>query len=385
MSSEERVLGVISQFEELKQSRGLGAAAQFLRGSEQVHRDVTEAVQPQDSSGKVFQWLYGCATCKKQCPELYGFVLWFVPDVILVYLQSVYEAKQQLKGSSEALLMCVIMEAEKGRHVSACQVPSVSKPSIYHQPVEQHSSQQSLTEAALQRHDLTHSPQHHTSKAVFSGKEISVNNRLSFLSAVVDVFVEHLLTFPPSSLSQFCHFCVKLALSGMGDVLSREPTIKDLIAASRGESVARRFSMNDQFITSLLHGIKICLFQSCSDAARQALLALKFRAEYDLLTGAMQVSHALMRLTDGVRPEPQQLNMEDHCSYVGRGEPTFCVDPSAVHCSINSHVLHTKLYPLPFKNTEQPSVAKGSPSKRKKTSLGQKEASISPHSKSTAV
>ena len=45
----------------------------------------------------LFQWLYSCAQMKSQSGELYTFVLQFVPDLIKIYLQGIYENNTQVK------------------------------------------------------------------------------------------------------------------------------------------------------------------------------------------------------------------------------------------------------------------------------------------------
>ena len=45
----------------------------------------------------LFEWLYKCVQQGHSSSELFNFVVQFAPDVVLVYLQSVYESQAQVR------------------------------------------------------------------------------------------------------------------------------------------------------------------------------------------------------------------------------------------------------------------------------------------------
>jgi hypothetical protein len=52
----------------------------------------------------------------------------------------------------------------------------------------------------------------------------------------------------------------------------------------------RRIRVDCELLTAMLQGIKKCIFHSCYNPAKQALAAIKFRAEYDQFPQATLVS-----------------------------------------------------------------------------------------------
>jgi hypothetical protein len=289
----------------------------------------------------LFQWLYSCVQQKKKSGDLYNFVVQFSLDIILVYLYAVYENQPELKASSEALLMVIMAEAEKDPSPPV-QIHPMSKQSVYHTSPQSLVSQQALlTEAMLQRHNETESS---ALRPSFAGKPITVNNRLSFLSSVVAVFSDRLMLCPAASKIAFCNGCVRLSMQG-ADILcgleevvghSVSPvTVRDLEALGEG----RRYSVSDELLSAFLDGVRMCLFHSCHDAALQALYCLKARAEYELLPGSMQVSGALVRLSQNVKPTPLDLDMDKYCTYTDNGK---LQDPTELHTLLQGHILKLK-------------------------------------------
>eukprot|EP00731_Ephydatia_muelleri_P019671 Em0012g496a len=332
---------IMAKCEALKKE-GLEKAEEYLRSDDSIVSTISESILSRTDNGKLFQWLHYCAITRHQNYKLFAFVLQFIPDLIVVYLYAIYESDKSLRARSEALLRTLSDEMEKEGPFTI-EVANLSKSSIYHEAATQVSSV-SLTEGALQRHNLAEVPRVPV-RPTFSGKEISVNNRLQFLATLVEIFTDHVALYPTITRTLFCKACIRLSLQGMGDILARCPGLMMDCCLNLGEIGAmRRYSVDDQLVTSLLHGVRLCLFQMCHDVAIQALQALKLRAEYELLTLALQVSHALVRLTKDVRP----LDTPALPSLVG--DCRFVVNPISTHEMLNGHILQCKC------NTTTPQV-----------------------------
>ncbi|CAI8034542.1 hypothetical protein GBAR_LOCUS19438 [Geodia barretti] len=333
-------LSDIIQHFETESGSDLPTAVRYLTSDVAIARTIRTClslqIQPAEFDPSLFQWLYSCVQQKKKSGDLYNFVVQFSLDIILVYFYAVYENQPELKASSEALLMVIIAEAEKDPSPPV-QIHPMSK----HLPQSVVSQQAVLTEAMLQRHNET---EYSALRPSFAGKPITVNNRLSFLSSVVAVFSDRLMLCPAASKIAFCNGCVRLSMQG-ADILcgleevvghSVSPvTVRDLEALGEG----RRYSVSDELLSAFLHGVRMCLFHSCHEAALQALYCLKARAEYELLPGSMQVSGALIRLSQNVKPTPLDLDMDKYSTYTDNGK---LQDPTELHTLLQGHILKLK-------------------------------------------
>jgi hypothetical protein len=149
---------------------------------------------------------------------------------------------------------------------------------------------------------------------------------------------------PAASKIAFCNGCVRLSMQG-ADILCgleeiKSHSISDISVTTMDEvAEGRRYTVSDELVTTLLHGVRMCLFHSCHEAALQALHCLKVRAEYELLPGSMQVSSALVRLSQSVKPTRLDLNIQKYSSYTDNGT---LLDPAVLHTSLQGHILKLK-------------------------------------------
>ncbi|XP_064389921.1 hyccin-like [Halichondria panicea] len=332
-------MDVINQFEKLKQENFEAAVKGLLQDVSAVN-SLRNCLRSQVKLENItlFEWLFNCIQLREKSSDLFRFILQFLPDLLLVYLHAVYESNVKLKAMSETPLLGLLMEIEKNKP-PLIQVPTLAKPSMYHKATVQ-PPQSGLTEANLLRHNQA---DYAPTRPTFANKIITVNNRLLFLSTVMNVFADHITTLCHESRVAFCEACVIIGMQGMGTVfLSELNGISANLSLEELYSL-RRYSVSDSLITSLLRGLRMCLFQSCHPVAMDALRVLKLRAEYELLTVAIQTSHALSRLAEGVKSMEVPLDISKQSSYYGEGSSKFEKDSAEVHIVLNSHVLHCKL------------------------------------------
>jgi hypothetical protein len=155
-------------------------------------------------------------------------------------------------------LTIVLLQASGPKHVM--QVPSLSRTSIYHQSTAT-VSPLSLTEAALNRHNQTEVP---LPKQLFTGGEVNMVNMLLFVTTAMVCCIENITIYSHSSQRAFCLIAVKLVLHGMHSQCIENMTgscVKDCLSMKqlRDLSKEKRFPVNDNFVSALLSGVRLCL------------------------------------------------------------------------------------------------------------------------------
>ncbi|KAH0627392.1 hypothetical protein JD844_003027 [Phrynosoma platyrhinos] len=157
---------------------------------------------------------------------LLQFTLQFLPELIWCYLAVSASKDLQSSGCIEALLLGVynleIVDKEGHSRVLSFTIPSLSKPSIYHEPSSIGSM--ALTEGALSQHGL--------SRVVYSGPHLqremlTAQNRFEVLTFLLLRYNAALSYMPAVSLQSLCQICSSyngewdLARKAMDDVLYR--------------------------------------------------------------------------------------------------------------------------------------------------------------------
>ncbi|XP_058688069.1 hyccin isoform X2 [Poecile atricapillus] len=158
--------------------------------------------------------------------ELLRFTLQFLPELMWCYLAVSVSRDLQSSGCIEALLLGVynleIVDKEGHSKVLSFTIPSLSKPSIYHEPSSIGSM--ALTEGALSQHGL--------SRVVYSGPHpqremLTAQNRFEVLTFLLRCYNAALTYMPAMSLQSLCQICSSyngewdVARKAMDDVLYR--------------------------------------------------------------------------------------------------------------------------------------------------------------------
>ncbi|XP_025065799.1 hyccin isoform X2 [Alligator sinensis] len=158
--------------------------------------------------------------------QLLRFTLQFLPELMWCYLAVSANRDLQSSGCIEALLLGVynleIVDKEGHSKVLSFTIPSLSKPSVYHEPSSIGSM--ALTEGALSQHGL--------SRVVYSGPHpqremLTAQNRFEVLTFLLLCYNAALSYMPAISLQSLCQICSSyngewdLARKAMDDVLYR--------------------------------------------------------------------------------------------------------------------------------------------------------------------
>ncbi|XP_069814897.1 hyccin isoform X3 [Dendropsophus ebraccatus] len=213
--------------------------------------------------------------------NLRTFTLQFLPELIWCYLSVSTSRDLQSSGCIEALLLSIynleIMDEQGHSRVLSFTIPSVSKPSVFHEPSSIGSM--ALTEGALSQHGLT--------RVVYSGPHpqremLTAQNRFEVLSFLLLCYNSALNFMPAPSLRSLCHMSSRLSVCGYPRQHARKYT-----------GVKNRIPVSAEFMVQLLTGIYYSFYNGEWDAARRALDDVLYRAQLELFPEPLLVANAI--------------------------------------------------------------------------------------------
>uniref|UniRef100_A0A3B3SFZ6 Hyccin PI4KA lipid kinase complex subunit 2 n=1 Tax=Paramormyrops kingsleyae TaxID=1676925 RepID=A0A3B3SFZ6_9TELE len=158
--------------------------------------------------------------------RLRRFTLQFLPELVWVYLRATATRDRHSNGCIEALLLGIynleIVDKEGNSKLLSFTIPSLSKPSIYHEPSSLGSI--ALTEGALSHHDLI--------RVVYSGlhpqrETFTAQNRFEVLAFLMLCYNSAVVYMPCSSYQSVCRMSSRyngewdLGKEALDDILYR--------------------------------------------------------------------------------------------------------------------------------------------------------------------
>ncbi|KAE8596463.1 hypothetical protein XENTR_v10016122 [Xenopus tropicalis] len=184
-------------------------------------------------------------------------------------------------GCIEALLLSIynleIMDEQGHSKILSFTIPSLSKPSVYHEPSSIGSM--ALTEGALSQHGLT--------RVVYSGPHpqremLTAQNRFEVLSFLLLCYNSVLNDMPALSLLSLCQMCSRLCVCGYPRQNAR-----------KYQGIKNRIPISSEFMVQLLTGIYYSFYNGEWDAARRALDDVLYRAQLELLPEPLLLANAI--------------------------------------------------------------------------------------------
>ncbi|KAM9076865.1 hyccin isoform 3-T3 [Megaptera novaeangliae] len=181
--------------------------------------------------------------------QLLRFTLQFLPELIWCYLAVSASRNVHSSGCIEALLLGVynleIVDKQGHSKVLSFTIPSLSKPSVYHEPSSIGSM--ALTESALSQHGL--------SKVVYSGPHpqremLTAQNRFEVLTFLLLCYNAALTYMPSVSLQSLCHICS--SYNGEWDLAQK--ALDDIIYRAQLELYPEPLLVANAIQASLPHG-----------------------------------------------------------------------------------------------------------------------------------
>ncbi|XP_048806803.1 hyccin isoform X3 [Lagopus muta] len=213
--------------------------------------------------------------------QLLRFTLQFLPELMWCYLAVSASRDLQSSGCIEALLLGVynleIVDKEGHSKVLSFTIPSLSKPSVYHEPSSIGSM--ALTEGALSQHGL--------SRVVYSGPHpqremLTAQNRFEVLTFLLLCYNAALSYMPAISLQSLCQICSRICVCGYPRQQVR-----------KYKGVNSRIPVSSEFMVQMLTGIYYAFYNGEWDLARKAMDDILYRAQLELYPEPLLVANAI--------------------------------------------------------------------------------------------
>ncbi|XP_018580692.2 protein FAM126B isoform X1 [Scleropages formosus] len=223
--------------------------------------------------------------------RLRRFTLQFLPELLWVYLRATASRDRQSNGCIEALLLGIynleIVDKEGNGKLLSFTIPSLSKPSIYHEPSSLGSI--ALTEGALSHHDLI--------RVVYSGlhpqrETFTAQNRFEVLAFLMLCYNSAVVYMPSSSYQSVCRISSRLCVCGFPrqqQKLWREP--------------CNRVVLDPEFMVQMLTAVYHAIYNGEWDLGREALDDILYRAQLELYTQPLLVANAMKNSLPATAPD----------------------------------------------------------------------------------
>ncbi|XP_053369320.1 hyccin 2 isoform X2 [Clarias gariepinus] len=222
------------------------------------------------------------------------FTLQFLPELIWVYLHHTASRERYRNGCVEALLLGIynleIVDGKGNSKLLSFTIPTLSKPSIYHEPSSLGSM--FLTEGALNQHDLI--------RVVYSGllpqrETFTSQNRFEVLSFLMLCYNSAVVYMPASSHQSVCRMSSRLCVCGyprQQQKLWRES--------------CSRVRLDPEFMVQMLTSVYHAIYNGQWELGREALEDILYRAKLELYAKPLLVADAMRcslppRPPDGTR------------------------------------------------------------------------------------
>uniref|UniRef100_A0A8C9E2F0 Hyccin PI4KA lipid kinase complex subunit 1 n=1 Tax=Phocoena sinus TaxID=42100 RepID=A0A8C9E2F0_PHOSS len=242
--------------------------------------------------GVVEEWLSEFKLLEPVCHQLFEFyrsgeeqllrfTLQFLPELIWCYLAVSASRNVHSSGCIEALLLGVynleIVDKQGHSKVLSFTIPSLSKPSVYHEPSSIGSM--ALTESALSQHGL--------SKVVYSGPHpqremLTAQNRFEVLTFLLLCYNAALTYMPSVSLQSLCQICSRICVCGYPRQHVR-----------KYKGISSRVPVSSGFMVQMLTGIYFAFYNGEWDLAQKALDDIIYRAQLELYPEPLLVANAI--------------------------------------------------------------------------------------------
>ncbi|XP_074550406.1 hyccin 2 isoform X2 [Halichoeres trimaculatus] len=225
--------------------------------------------------------------------RLRRFTLQFLPELVWVYLRVTASRDRQSNGCIEALLLGMynleIVDKDGNSKLLSFTIPSLSKPSIYHEPSSLGSM--ALTEGALSQHDLI--------RVVYSGlhpqrETFTAQNRFEVLCFLMLCYNSAVVYMPLSSYQSVCRMSSRLCVCGFPrqqQKLWREP--------------CNRVLLDPEFMVQMLTAVYHAIYNGEWEMGQEALEDILYRAQLELYSQPLLLGNAMKNsLPESAPDEP---------------------------------------------------------------------------------
>nr|XP_048284714.1 protein FAM126B isoform X3 [Myodes glareolus] len=211
-----------------------------------------------------------------------------------VYLRLTVSRERQSNGCIEALLLGIynleIADKDGNNKVLSFTIPSLSKPSIYHEPSTIGSM--ALTEGALCQHDLIRVvySELHPQRETFTAQ-----NRFEVLSFLMLCYNSAIVYMPASSYQSLCQMGSRVCVSGFPRQNEKQ-----------WKEVCGRIVLDPEFMVQLLTGVYYAMYNGQWDLGQEVLDDIIYRAQLELFSQPLLVANAMKNSLPFDAPDSSQ-------------------------------------------------------------------------------
>lgn len=221
------------------------------------------------------------------------FAHFFLPSVLGVYFSSLHKKDRKALRCLEILLLGAynlqILDNEGKPTVNTYGIPSMSKPSIYHEPTML--PQLQLTEHMLNK--LEHGDNKVALGPYPAVDSLSASNRLQVAIVLLRVYNQVISTMPQSSRASLCKMCSRLVNQGSSHA-SRRTSFEGTLATA----FLPRVFLSSQILLEMLQAIYFSMFNGLFSLGHQALNDIHRRAMQNMFTDVLLMTNAIKNSLD---------------------------------------------------------------------------------------
>ncbi|KAJ8255302.1 hypothetical protein GJAV_G00203340 [Gymnothorax javanicus] len=226
--------------------------------------------------------------------RLCRFTLQFLPELVWVYLRVTASRDRQSNGCIEALLLGIYnletVDKEGNGKLLSFTIPSISKPSVYHEPSSLGSL--ALTEGPLSQHGLI--------RVVYCGlhpqrETFTAQNRFEVLCFLMLCYNSSVVYMPASSYQSVCRMSSRLCVCGFPRQQEKP-----------WQEACNRVLLDPEFMVQMLTAVYHAIFNGEWDLGREALDDILYRAELELYSQPLLVANAMKRSLPASAPDGSQ-------------------------------------------------------------------------------
>uniref|UniRef100_H0X6N7 Hyccin PI4KA lipid kinase complex subunit 2 n=1 Tax=Otolemur garnettii TaxID=30611 RepID=H0X6N7_OTOGA len=227
--------------------------------------------------------------------RLKRFTLQFLPELMWVYLRLTVSRDRQSNGCIEALLLGIynleIADKDGNNKVLSFTIPSLSKPSIYHE-VSIMNSYITLEEALCQ-HEIARILWH--DDLFFREEIVKGSNRFEVLSFLMLCYNSAIVYMPASSYQSLCRMGSRVCVSGFPR--QHEKHWKELCG---------RIVLDPEFMVQLLTGVYYAMYNGQWELGQEVLDDIIYRAQLELFSQPLLVANAMKNSLPFDAPDSSQ-------------------------------------------------------------------------------
>lgn len=205
------------------------------------------------------------------------FTLQFLPELLWVYLRRGRHSRSCIEALLLGIYNLEIVDKDGNSKLLSFMIPSLSKPSLYHEPSSLGSM--GLTEGALCQHDLI--------RVIYSGlhpqrETFTAQNRFEVLCFLMLCYNSVVVYMPPSSHQAVCRMSSRLCVCGFP---------RQQLKAWAAPCI--RVLLDPEFMVQMLTAVYHAIYNGEWDAGREALDDILYRAQLELYSEPLLLGNAM--------------------------------------------------------------------------------------------